>query len=260
MSPPGVLGQILRETRERLAQDPVDERALEAAALAAPVGPSAMEALLQPGIRIIAEVKRRSPSAGDIRRGADPVEIAQVYEEAGAAAISVLTEPEHFGGSLADLHAVTSRCALPALRKDFIVTRRQLLEARAAGASLVLLIVACLSDQELRDLHEAALMLGLQPLVEAHTADEVRRALASGATLVGINSRDLTSLRVDLAVAESLRGLIPSGVTAVAESGIRGRADIERLRNSGFDVFLVGSTLMESDTPSAALRGLWERR
>ena len=103
-------------------------------------------------------------------------------------------------------------------------------------------------------------MLGLQPLVEAHTADEVRRALASGATLVGINSRDLTSLRVDLAVAESLRGLIPSGVTAVAESGIRGRADIERLRNSGFDVFLVGSTLMESDTPSAALRGLWERR
>jgi len=237
----------------------VDEAALEERALTAPAGPDAMTALHRPGVRIIAEVKRRSPSAGQIREGADPVQIAELYESAGAAAISVLTEPKHFGGSLDDLRAVTSACSLPALRKDFIVSKRQILEAKVAGASLILLIAAGLTDHELEARHEEAVQLGLQPLVEAHTAEEVRRALGSGANLVGINSRDLVSLRVDLGVAESLRAQIPSGVTAVAESGIKGPPDIARLRKAGFDVFLIGSALMEAEHPAVELRRLMEQ-
>ena len=259
MNPPGVLGQILRETRARLREDPVDELALEERARSAASGPDAMSALRQPGVRIIAEVKRRSPSAGDIRREAEPSVVADLYERAGAAAISVLTEPNHFGGSLDDLQAVTNTCSLPALRKDFIVSRRQLLEARVAGASMVLLITAGLDDKELETLHTQALDLGLQPLVEAHTAEEVRRSLGAGATLLGINNRDLTTLRVDLAVAESLRSLIPNGVTPVAESGVGSRADIDRLLRAGYDVFLIGSALMEADDPARALKRLLEQ-
>ncbi len=258
MNPPGVLGQILEETRARLLANPVDLAALEERALSTPVGPDAMASLRTPGIRIIAEVKRRSPSAGALKQSADPITIAKTYEAAGAAAISVLTEPHHFGGSLEDLQQVTGACGLPALRKDFIVGRRQLLEARLAGASLVLLIAACLTDEELETLHSDALNLGLQPLVEAHTAEEVRRAVGSGSNLVGVNNRDLVSLQVDLAVAESLRTLIPNGVTAVAESGVRVRDDIERLRQAGYEAFLVGSSLMEADDPAAQLRRLWE--
>ncbi len=258
MNPPGVLGQILEDTRARLLANPVDLATLEERALSTPLGPDAMASLRAPGIRIIAEVKRRSPSAGDLKESADPITIAKTYEAAGAAAISVLTEPHHFGGSLEDLQQVTDACGLPALRKDFIVGRRQLLEARLAGASLVLLIAACLTDDELEALHSEALELGLQPLVEAHTAEEVRRAVGSGSNLVGVNNRDLVSLQVDLAVAESLRTLIPDGVTAVAESGVRVRDDIERLRQAGYEAFLVGSSLMEADDPATQLRRLWE--
>lgn len=258
MSPAGVLGQILDETRARLRSDPVDEALLEAQARARPPGPNAMASLIQPGVRIIAEVKRSSPSAGDILRSADPMGIAQTYQRAGAAAISVLTEPKHFGGSLADLRAVTGSCDLPALRKDFIVSRRQIAEARLAGASMVLLIVAGLTDAELEARIADAMDLGLQPLVETHTAEEVQRALGAGATLIGINSRDLISLRVDLAVAESLRSLIPDDVIAVAESGIAGPTDITRLRSAGFDVFLIGSALMEARDPGAALARMLE--
>lgn len=258
MNPPGVLGQILEETRARLHQHPIDERGLEERAHSCPLGPDAMASLAQPGIRIIAEVKRRSPSAGEIKRAADPISIAQTYERAGAAAISVLTEPNHFGGSLDDLRAVTGACSLPALRKDFIVSRRQIMEARVAGASLILLIVAGLTDAELAARVQDAVDFGLQPLVETHTPEEVRRALDAGSTLIGVNSRDLVSLRVDLAVAESLRALIPKGVTAVAESGIGGPEDLARLRRSGFDVFLIGSALMEASDPADALKRMLE--
>ena len=258
MNPSGVLGQILEETRARLHRHPIDEGGLEERARSCPLGPDAMASLRRPGIRIIAEVKRRSPSAGDIRRAADPIAIAQTYERAGAAAISVLTEPNHFGGSLDDLSAVTGACSLPALRKDFIVSRRQILEARIAGASMVLLIVAGLTDAELAARHQDAIDLGLQPLVETHTPEEVHRALDAGATLIGINSRDLTSLRVDLAVAEALRTLLPGDVTAVAESGIGGPEDLVRMRDAGFDVFLIGSALMEARDPAAALKRMLE--
>ena len=253
MNPPGVLGQILEETRARLQRHPVDEHRLEERAYSCPLGPDAMTSLTRPGIRIIAEVKRSSPSAGEIRRAADPVAIAQMYERAGAAAISVLTEPNHFGGSLDDLRAVTGACSLPALRKDFIVSRRQIMEARVAGASLILLIVAGLTDSELAARIQDATDFGLQPLVEAHTAEEVQRALGAGATLIGVNSRDLISLKVNLSVAESLRTMIPAGVTAIAESGIGGPDDLARLRAAGFDVFLIGSALMEAEDPAEAL-------
>jgi len=253
-----VLGRIIEETRARLAATPYDHDALERAAAEAPKAPDAMASLGAPGVRIIAEVKRRSPSAGDIRVGVDPTKVALAYERAGAAAVSVLTEPVHFGGSLDDLRQVTAHARLPALRKDFIVSRRQLLEARAAGASLVLLIVAGLEARELEMLMGEAMEMGLTPLVETHTADEVRRATEAGATLIGINSRDLVSLEVDLAVAESLRGLVPSEAVAVAESGIHTPQDLGRLRDAGFDVFLIGSALMRSDDPGEALARLLE--
>jgi indole-3-glycerol phosphate synthase len=255
---PGVLGQILSDTRARLEATDFDQDALERGAEAARPAPSARDALLAPGTRIIAEVKRQSPSQGVISTGSDPARVARAYEGAGAAAVSVLTEPNHFGGSLGDLAAVSQACSIPTLRKDFIVSRRQLLEARIAGASMVLLIVAALSPEELRRLHGEALALGLTPLVETHTADEVRMALGVGAEIVGINSRNLVTLDVDLAVAESLRDLVPESIVAIAESGIRSPADLRRLHRGGFDVFLIGSALMASDDPGAALAQMLE--
>jgi indole-3-glycerol phosphate synthase len=252
------LGQILSDTRARLAATPFDRDALERQAAASTPGPDALSALRAPGLRILAEVKRRSPSQGVICAHSDPATVGLAYESAGAAAVSVLTEPNHFGGSLDDLRSVSQACTIPTLRKDFIVSRRQLLEARIAGASLVLLIVAGLSPEELARLHEEAISLGLTPLVEAHTADEVRAALDVGASVVGINSRNLATLEVDLAVAESLRTRVPEGVLAVAESGIRSAADLRRLRGGGFDIFLIGSALMASDDPGQALARLLE--
>ncbi|MGM0577548.1 MAG: indole-3-glycerol phosphate synthase TrpC [Myxococcota bacterium] len=251
-----ILERILADTRRRLAASPPDRRALERAASERPAPPDPWTALRAPGPRIIAEVKRRSPSAGALRGEADPVAIARGYEEAGAAAISVLTEPEHFGGSLEDLRQVADAVRIPCLRKDFVVDEVQLLEARAAGAALVLLIVAALDDAALARLHRAAEDLGLAALVEAHTADEVRRAVDAGARIVGVNNRDLRSFEIDLGVSERLRPLIPDEVIAVAESGIRARPDLERLAAAGYDVFLVGSGLMAAPDPPAALRAL----
>ncbi|TNF29358.1 MAG: indole-3-glycerol phosphate synthase TrpC, partial [Deltaproteobacteria bacterium] len=208
------------------------------------------------GVRVIAEVKRRSPSAGDIQAAADPVAQARAYTAGGAAAISVLTEPAHFGGALSDLEAVAAAVSAPCLRKDFIVSQRQLLEARVAGASLVLLIVAILDDAELRALREAAEALGMHALVEAHDAEEVDRAVASGARIIGVNNRDLRTFSIDLATCERLRSRIPPGVVAIAESGVNGPADVSRLRASGYDVFLVGTALMRAADPAAALAAL----
>ncbi|MFT7579712.1 MAG: indole-3-glycerol phosphate synthase [Myxococcota bacterium] len=248
-----VLKRIVDGTRARLAATPVDMDALTRAAMERVAPPDAFAALAAPGIRVIAEVKRRSPSEGAIRADADPVAQATLYATHGAAAISILTEPDHFGGRLADLEAVAAAVSAPCLRKDFIVGKRQILEARHAGASLVLLIVGVVEDTALRTLREDAEAMGMHALVEAHTADEVRRAADSGATIIGVNNRNLHTFEVDLAVGEQLRPLIPDHALAVAESGIYTRADVDRLRHAGYSKFLVGTALMRSNDPGAAL-------
>lgn len=205
---------------------------------------------------VIAEVKKASPSKGVIRADFDPVAIARQYAAGGAVALSVLTEERHFQGSPAYLEAIRAAVDLPLLRKDFIVDPYQVAEARAWGADAILLIVAALDDAVLRDLHAAALELGLDVLVEAHDAGEVARAAAIGATLIGINNRDLRSFVTTLETAERLRGDIPSGALAVAESGIETAADVARLRAAGYEVLLIGESLMRQPDPGAALRAL----
>lgn len=205
---------------------------------------------------VIAEVKKASPSKGVIRADFDAVAIARRYAAAGAAAISVLTEERHFQGSPAHLEAIRAAVDLPVLRKDFIVDPYQVEEARAWGADAILLIVAALDDAALRDLHAAALALELDVLVEAHTADEVDRAAAAGATLIGINNRDLRTFATSLETAERLYPRLPAGALAVAESGIGTPADVARLRRAGYQAFLVGESLMREPDPGAALRDL----
>jgi indole-3-glycerol phosphate synthase len=213
-------------------------------------------ALLAQPTAIIAEFKRHSPSAGDIQSGADPLEIARLYESGGAAAMSVLTESEHFKGSLDDLRLVSSAVKLPLLRKDFMVDRHQVYEAALAGAEAVLVIVAGLSDADALKLLDAAHQVHLDALVEVHTAEELQRASTLGATLIGVNNRNLKTLKVDLNTSLQLAELAPSNATLVAESGLRTRADIERLQSAGYKAFLIGETLMRSGDPLATLREL----
>lgn len=253
-----VLGAVrrtvaLREARESTA-------ALQRRALGVRSRPEAFSAALtrQDRVNVIAECKRRSPSRGVLRRVYDPTALARTYEEAGAAALSVLTEPTFFDGALEHLEAVRRATALPLLRKDFIVTEYQLLEARAAGADAVLLIVAALRPEELAALLAAARTLELAALVEVHNLDELQVALAAGADLVGINNRDLRTLDLDPATAAALVERVPADVVAVAESGLRSREEIGRLRRMGFDAFLVGEHLMVAPDPGAALRALLE--
>jgi indole-3-glycerol phosphate synthase/phosphoribosylanthranilate isomerase/anthranilate synthase/indole-3-glycerol phosphate synthase/phosphoribosylanthranilate isomerase len=214
-------------------------------------------ALARPGqVNVIAEFKRRSPSRGAIRADADPTRIAQAYEIGGAAALSVLTDEPFFGGSIADLREARLATLLPTLRKDFIVDPYQVGESVLTGADAILLIVAALDDRALRSLHAAALEAGLEALVEVHDRGELDRALDAGARIVGVNSRDLRTMTVDLETAVSLAPAIPDGVVAVAESGIRGPADVVRLRDVGYDAFLIGEHLMAQDDPTAALEAL----
>ena len=205
---------------------------------------------------VIAEVKKSSPSKGLIRADFDPVAIARSYVEGGAAAISVLTEERFFHGRPEHLQAIRSAVEVPLLRKDFVFDPYQLVEARAWGADAALLIAAMLDDTQLAELHAAGVDLELDVLVEAHTPEEVARAVAVGARLIGINNRDLGTFVTSLATAERLRPLIPAGAVAVAESGIDTVADIARLRAAGFDAFLVGESLMRAADPGAALRAL----
>jgi len=205
-------------------------------------------------VRIVAEVKRASPSAGAIAAGLDAVAQARRYAEAGAAAISVLTDGPGFGGSLDDLAAVRAAVATPLLRKDFLLDRYQLLEARLAGADAVLLIVAALSDPSLRRLLEEASALGLAALVEVHEERELDRAIAAGARLVGVNNRDLRTFAVDLAQSERLLPRLPPGVKGVAESGVRTAADARRLRAAGAVNLLVGEALVRAADPGALLK------
>jgi indole-3-glycerol phosphate synthase len=204
-------------------------------------------------LNIIAECKRRSPSRGVLRADYDPAAVARSYVTGGAAAISVLTEPTFFDGSLTHLQEVRRAVDLPLVRKDFIVSEYQLLEARAAGADAVLLIVAALGPVELRALHDQALALGLDALVEVHDAVELGIALDAGAQVVGVNNRNLRTLDVDVRASEELIAGIPRGVVAVSESGLQTSADLRRLRELGYSAFLIGERFMTEQDPGAAL-------
>jgi indole-3-glycerol phosphate synthase len=206
--------------------------------------------------RIVAECKRRSPSRGILRRDYDPAAHAAAYARAGAAAISVLTEPMFFDGSLEHLRAVRAAVTVPLLRKDFIVSEYQLLEAADAGADAVLLIVGALPPTDLARLHAEAQSLGLAALVEVHDVDELSRAVDAGAGIVGVNSRNLRTLTVDLGVLDTVAAVLPNGITGVAESGLRSAGDIRRLGAAGYHAFLVGERLMTEPDPGAALREL----
>jgi indole-3-glycerol phosphate synthase len=207
-------------------------------------------------LNVIAECKRRSPSKGVLKAEYDPAQIARGYDRAGAAAISVLTEPAFFDGHLDHLAAVRAVTDLPVLRKDFVVDRYQVLEARAAGADAVLLIVAALTPVALKELHDAATDAGLDVLVEIHDLFELPIALAAGARIVGVNNRNLRTLAVDTEVSRRAVELIPEDVIAVAESGLKTRADLRALRNAGYDAFLVGERFMATDDPGASLAAL----
>jgi indole-3-glycerol phosphate synthase len=228
----------------------------QAAARAAGPPRDFLGALARPGVQLVAEIKRASPSAGEIAPGARPADLARAYEAGGAAAISVLTEPEHFRGSLADLRDARGACALPVLRKDFICDSLHVWEARGAGADAVLLIVAALTQTELVALSDLAADLGMAALVEVHAAAEIERALDAGARLLGINARDLATLRVDAAIIAKLRPLVPPGVLVVGESGVTSRADVVELEAAGVDALLVGEAIMRSTDPAAKIREL----
>ena len=253
-----ILDEILAHKRVELdalrRRVPPAELAERAAAAPPPRG--FRRALLGGGPRVIAELKRRSPSRGEIRADFDPVAIARAYEAGGAAALSVLTDERFFGGSLAVLTAVRAVTQLPLLRKDFLIDAYQIDEARAAGADAVLLIVAALTAAELARLLEHARGLGLDALVEVHDEAELDAAKGVGADLIGINNRDLRSFVTDLGVTERLARRVPEGVLVVAESGIHGPADVARLTRAGAGAFLVGESLMREPDPGLALRRL----
>jgi indole-3-glycerol phosphate synthase len=210
-------------------------------------------------VRLLAEVKRRSPSAGDIRPGADPAEVARAYVGGGAAALSVLTDRDYFGGDLAFLRAVREAVDVPVIRKDFLIDPVQVWEARAAGADAVLLIARILEQPLLEELHGLARELGMDVLVEAHTEAELDRALAAGATLVGVNNRDLDTFVTDLDLSLRLAPRVPAALTYVAESGIRTAADVDRLGAAGVDAILVGESLMRQADLRAAAAALTGR-
>ena len=207
-------------------------------------------------VGVFAEVKRRSPAAGDMDRNLDPVTAAGAYASGGAFAISVLTDRQFFGGRLEDLTEVRSRVPVPVLRKDFVIDELQVVEARGAGADLVLLIARLLESEALARLHEAVEGLGMTALVEVHHEDEVGKALDAGARLVGINNRDLSTFMTDLSVTSRIAPQLPSRVLVVSESGIRGRQDVEAVARAGVDAVLVGEALVRSPDRAAAVSAM----
>lgn len=255
-APTGTLGRIVAEARERAAALQSREAELAAAARQTPDPPGFAQALRGATVRVIAEVKRRSPSKGWINPGITAAEQARAYARGGAAAISVLTEPAHFGGSNEDLVAVRAAVNVPLLKKDFHVHPVQLAEARALGASAALLIVRALAPDELIRMTDAARRLQLEALVEVRDEDELQRALDAGATIVGINNRNLETLVIDPSTAERLLPLVPESIVAIAESGVSSRADVERLAAHGADAVLVGSSVSAAEDPSSAVASL----
>lgn len=254
-----ILDEILAHKREELETARGQRAASELAASArrAPPARGFRRALCEaPAPRVIAEVKRRSPSKGEIRPDLDPVACAKAYVEAGAAAISVLTDEHFFGGHLDHLGAVRAAVDVPLLRKDFVIDAYQIDQARVAGADAILLIVAALEADSLGELRAHARDLGLDVLVEVHDEAELELALAAGTDLLGINNRNLRTFQVDLTTSERLAARVPEGVVWVAESGIHTAADVERLRRAGADAVLVGESLMRAPDVGAALRTL----
>ncbi|PRY61512.1 indole-3-glycerol phosphate synthase [Knoellia remsis] len=243
----------LAARQERVAQSELERRVAERGA---PI--DAEERLRADGLSLIAEVKRASPSKGALADIADPAALAATYAEAGATAISVLTEQRRFSGSLDDLDAVRDAVSIPVLRKDFMVTDYQLWEARAHGADLILLIVASLTDDELVRMHTLAQDLGMTALVEVHDEGETQRAVDAGARVIGVNARNLKTLEVHADTFSRLAPLIPPGVVRVAESGISGPEDAAMYAAQGADAVLVGEALVRGDDPAAAVRAIVE--
>ncbi|HLF83767.1 MAG TPA: indole-3-glycerol phosphate synthase TrpC [Blastocatellia bacterium] len=260
----GVLDRIVEAKARRLDETkrraPIELVAPEALAIAAlPRERSLAAALRRPNrVNVIAEIKQRSPSKGIIREDFDPVRIAGGYASGGAAALSVLCEEDFFGGSLEHLEAIGKRVELPLLRKDFIFDEYQLYESVLAGADAILLIVAILEEELLAKLIGLANELGLDALVEVHSRDEMERAGRAGASIIGVNNRDLTTFTIDLDTSIQLASLAPEGAILVSESGINTGSDIRRLRSAGFSAFLVGEHLMRAQDPGKALRRLIE--
>jgi len=249
------LSEIIERKRQRIAS------AKRTVHLEAPERRSSphrlRQALLNDGINIIAEFKRRSPSKGVIRADADLEQIVKSYEAGGAAAISVLTEEDYFSGSLDDLRQVKKSVDLPALRKDFICDEYQIYESAAAGADAVLLIVAALDENQLVSLRKLVEdELGMDALIEVHTRDEMQRAIACGANLIGVNNRNLHTFEVSLNTSLSLAKEAPPGAVLISESGLNNSIDLARLRDAGYKGFLIGESLMRSEDPAAALRTL----
>jgi indole-3-glycerol phosphate synthase len=252
-----VLDRILAETRVEVERRKREVPLQASSAVEDPLSQRPFQqALLGEGIGVIAEFKRRSPSAGSLHERPDLPEIVSAYARGGAVALSILTEGPNFGGALEDLRAARAVCGLPLLRKDFILDPYQLHEARAAGADAVLLIVAALPDEQLAALHSEARALGLDVLVEVHDRVELQRALELGADIIGINNRDLRDFSVDLQRTEQLMGDVPAGVTVVSESGIARPEQLGGLHRRGVQAVLVGESLMRAKDPAGALRKL----
>jgi indole-3-glycerol phosphate synthase len=253
-----VLDDIVAGVRVDLAEREARRPVADLHAALADVGAARdpMPEFRSAGVSVIAEVKRRSPSKGALADILDPAALARAYARGGAGAISVLTEQRRFGGSLADLVAVRAAVDTPVLRKDFMVSDYQLVEARAAGADLVLLIVAALDDDQLRRLHDSAREMGLTVLVEIHDEAEAERAVAVGATLIGVNARNLKTLDVDDQVFGRLAAQLPGDAVLVAESGISGPDDVARVAEQGARVVLVGEALVKDGDPESAVRSM----
>ena len=254
-----VLDSIIEGVREDLAARRLPLSQLQEQLSRAPAVIDAHPRLLADPMTVIAEVKRSSPSKGTLASITDPRALAAQYQEAGAAIVSVLTEKRRFGGSLEDLIAVRSEIQIPILRKDFMVDEYQFLEARAAGADVVLLIVAALSKNQLKDYYDLATELGMAVLVETHTHQEIEDAMAIEPRIIGVNARNLKTLDIDLGAFTSLIPEIPSGIIRVAESGISQRAEVEIAQSAGANAILVGETLVKSGDPRAAIDQLLGR-
>ena len=256
-----VLDQIIEGVREDLAERKklVEvNRVLEKMSEANPVI-DVLPSLQSSKLSVIAEVKRSSPSKGALAEILDPADLALSYQAGGATAVSVLTESRKFGGSLADLAAVRSAVNIPILRKDFMVDEYQIFEARAYGADIILLIVAALSDQQLSEYFALAKSLEMQVLVETHTLDEVERALLLDPEIIGVNARDLTTLKIDLDAFDRLAKAIPQGIVKVAESGITSLQDVISYRNSGAEAILVGEALVKDGDPAQMIQNFINR-
>ncbi|MGI9648935.1 MAG: indole-3-glycerol phosphate synthase TrpC [Acidimicrobiia bacterium] len=249
-----MLDEIVEATRARVAG--LDLAGLRSRAEGVAPSLSLADALSVPGMSVIAEVKRRSPSRGELSAGLDPARQSGAYQQGGAAAISVLTEPQFFDGSLDDLKAVKAAVSIPVLRKDFIIEPAQIWESKLAGADAILLIVAALGDSQLEELIGEAGQAGLDALVEVHTAPEAGRAMASGATIVGVNNRDLGSFEIDLATAEALADLISDAPVRIAESGIFNAEHSARMAAAGYQAVLVGEALVRAAEPAALVAEL----